>query len=146
MTIVSLAIVMAQLWRASNAQRQEIARLRSELGYLTIDDKNMIYAKQIDVNQPDTRRIRMYLPKDKKFTLYFRTLTVPGRQPNQSKRDWLAVASKSRKRAGNQNIESGEHTFEVEIRRNPVRDGEIKGKLKGTESIPRRLFHRRTRF
>jgi hypothetical protein len=64
----------------------------------------------------------MYLPKDKKFTLYFRTLTVPGRQPNQSKRDWLADLRKSRKRGGNQNIESGEHTFEVEIRRNPVPD------------------------
>jgi hypothetical protein len=42
MTIVGLAIVMVQLWRASDAQRREIFQLRSELGYLTINDKDMI--------------------------------------------------------------------------------------------------------
>src|SRR6202008_3430111 len=81
---------------------------------------NLICVKQIDVNEPDTRRLRIHLPKDKTFTLYFRTLTVPGRQPNESKRDWLATVLSTRKRGGNQNIQSGEFTFEVQIRRNAV--------------------------
>ena len=84
MTIVGMAVVLVQLWRESDAQRQEIGRLRAELGYLSIDNENMVYVKQIDVNEPDTRRFRIYLPKNRKFKLYFRTLTVPGRQPNET--------------------------------------------------------------
>src|ERR1700742_2194003 len=78
MAVVGMAIVMVQMWRESGAQRQEIDRLRTELGYLSIDNANLICVKQIDVNEPDTRRLRIHLPKDKTFTLYFRTLTVPG--------------------------------------------------------------------
>ena len=92
MAIVGMAIVMVQKWRESDAQRREIGRLRDELGYLSIDNENMIYVKQIDVNEPDTRRFRIYLPKNKEFKLYSRILTVPGRQPNESKCALFVIA------------------------------------------------------
>jgi hypothetical protein len=120
MTIAGMAVLLVQKWRESDAQRQEIGRLRAELGYLSIDNENKVYVKQIDVNEPDIRRFRIYLPKNRKFKLYFRTLTVPGRQPNETGSAWLATVLKTIKRGGNQNIPNGEFTFEVQTRRNAV--------------------------
>jgi len=120
MTIAGMGIVMARNWRESAAQHQEILRLRAELGYLSIDNENLIYAKQIDINEPDTRRFRIYLPKNRKFKLYVRMLSVPGRQANESNSDWLATVLKTMKKGGNQDIQNGEFTFEVQIRQNQI--------------------------
>lgn len=119
MTIVGMVIVILESWRQIDAQRQEIGGLRKELGYLSINDENKIYVTQIPVNEPDTRRFRIFLPKNKTFTLYTRKFSVPGRKPDDSREAWLARLLQAR-RGSNQDIESGEHTIEVQIRQNPV--------------------------
>src|SRR5690606_31982136 len=90
LTIAALAVTV---WRQSfeaEPLRQEVRRLRQELGHLTIDDENKIYAIQVPSADLNTKRFRVYLPKNRKFLLCSRIHTIPGRKLGQSRKEWFA--------------------------------------------------------
>jgi hypothetical protein len=114
LTIVALTVTV---WRQNSEVsplRQEVRRLRQELGHLTIDDENKIYAIRVAADDLDVNRYRIYLPKNRKFVLCSRIHTIPGRKPRQSRNDWLASLGGS---GGTSTIDSGEFTIDVFVER-----------------------------
>lgn len=118
MTIVGLAIVTTRLWREVSPLREEMFRLRQELGYLSIKDENKIYAIEVLSGDPDVRRFRVYLPKNKSFKIYDRIHTLPGRPRGMSRADWLKSSLQSRS-GTTSSIDGGEFTIECRVRRDP---------------------------
>jgi hypothetical protein len=113
MTIIGLAIVVAQLWREVNPLRTDIFRLRQELGYLSIADETKIYAIQVPGPQPDVSRYRIFLPKNRQFMIKTRLFNIPGKKPKQSRQEWLASLQGS---GMSTSIDSGEQTIDVSVR------------------------------
>ena len=116
MTVIGLSIGVAQLWREVRPLREELSRLRQELGYLAVEDENKIYAIQLPGPESNSFRYRIYLPKNRKFNIHLRILTVPGRPAGMLREDWLAKLPGS---GMSTQIESGEHTLDVRVRRDP---------------------------
>lgn len=123
LTIAALAVTV---WRQSfeiEPLRQEVRRLRQEVGHLSIDDPHRIYAIQVSQMQSNIRRYRVYLPNDRKYQIHLGLGEVAGRPRGQSKNAWLKkVAEASSGSSGG--IQSGESTLDVEVRRDP--DGATK--------------------
>lgn len=114
LTIAGLAVTV---WRQSfeaEPLRQEVRRLRQELGHLTIDDENKIYAIQVPSVSANAKRFRVYLPKNRKFVLRSRIHTIAGRPPGQARKDWFANLDGS---GGTSTLDSGEFTIEVFVER-----------------------------
>lgn len=114
LTIVALAVTV---WRQNSEVsplRQEVRRLRQELGHLTIDDENKIYAIQVPSADSDTKRFRVYLPKNRKFVLCSRIHTIPGKKLGHSRQEWFATLGGSGSTA---TIDSGEFTIDVYVKR-----------------------------
>ena len=123
MTIVGLAIVTTRLWREVSPLRDEVFRLRQELGYLSIKDENKIYAIEVPSTDPDARRYRVYLPKNKSLKIYDRIHTLPGRPLGMTQRDWLKNLLQSRS-GTTSSVDGGEFTVEVRLRHNPEKKNE----------------------
>ena len=51
MTIIGLLITVTKLWREVGPLRAEVRQMRTELGHLTIDDRNR--AQAIAIRQPN---------------------------------------------------------------------------------------------
>lgn len=114
LTIVALSVTV---WRQNSEVsplRQEVRRLRQELGHLTIDDESKIYAIRVAAADLDTHRFRVYLPKNRKFVLCERIQTIPGRSPSQSQTEWFASLGGS---GSSSTIDSGEFTIDVHVER-----------------------------
>jgi hypothetical protein len=118
MTIVCMAIVIILHWRDVGPLRQEVYRLRQEIGYLTVADENKIYAIQVPVTDSDIYRYRVYLPKNKKFNLYSRIWHLPARSSQLGKREWITTLAKWGSGSSG-SIESGEFTIDVQLRPDP---------------------------
>jgi hypothetical protein len=116
MTIVGMGIVISQLWRDVLPLRDEVLRLKQELGYLSIHDEDKIYAIQVPGLQSDVYRYRVFLPKSRKFMIKTRILNIPGKKPTQSRQEWLSSLSGS---GMSTTIESGEQTIDVSVARDP---------------------------
>ena len=115
--LLTIAGLATTVWRQSfeaEPLRQEVRRLRQELGHLTIDDKNKIYAIRVASPDLDANRFRIYLPKNRKFVLRSRIQTIPGRSPGQSRKDWLASLGGI---GGTSTIDSSEFTVDVQVER-----------------------------
>ena len=119
--VLTIAALAVTVWRQNSELsplQQEVRHLRQELGHLTIDDENKIYAIRVPSRDSDTNRFRVYLPKNRKFILGSRIQTIPGRVPSQSRKDWLeslsGIGSKS-------SIDSGEFTIDVEVKRDAAK-------------------------
>jgi hypothetical protein len=67
MTCVALAIALWQVRQQIGPMRTEIAALRTELGYLTINDPTQINAIQIHTGDPLVGEWRIYLPPGRKY-------------------------------------------------------------------------------
>jgi hypothetical protein len=119
--VLTIAALAVTVWRQNSEispLRQEVRRLRQELGHLTIDDENKIYAIRVAAPDPDINRFRVYLPKNRKFVLCSRIHTIPGRAPGQSRKDWFASLEGS---GGTSTIDSGEFTIDVHVDRPDVK-------------------------
>lgn len=115
--LLTIAGLTVTVWRQSfeaEPLRQEVRRLRQELGHLTIDDENKIYAIQVPSADIDTRRFRVYLPQNRKFVLCSRIHTIPGKKSGQSRREWFATLGGS---GSTSTIDSGEFTIDVYVKR-----------------------------
>lgn len=115
--LLTIAGLATTVWRQSfeaEPLRQEVRRLRQELGHLTIDDENKIYAIRVASPDLDGNRFRIYLPKNRKFVLRSRIQTIPGRSPGQSRKDWLASLGGI---GGTSTIDSSEFTIDVQVER-----------------------------
>jgi hypothetical protein len=133
MTIAGMAMVIWQLSRELVLLRADNRQFRKELGSLSIDDENKIYAMQVPAADPmsDVSRYRIYLPANRKFILYSRWLTVPGRDANVSRQQWLD-SLRQWKSGGFAPIESGEFTIDLQFRKKPMAESQF-------ELISRRL-------
>lgn len=115
--VLTIAALAVTVWRQNSELsplQQEVRRLRKELGQLTIDDANKIYAIRVPSSDLDTNRFRVYLPKNRKFILGSRIQTIPGRLQSQSRKDWLESLSGI---GSTSTIDSGEFTIDVEVKR-----------------------------
>jgi hypothetical protein len=63
MTIVGMAIVIAQLWREVGPLRAEVRHLRDEVGKLSIDDESKIHAIEVRSSEPLLWKWRVWVPQ-----------------------------------------------------------------------------------
>lgn len=76
-TIVGLSLAVVLLWYEVEPLRQEVRRLRTEFGYLSIDDPTKAYGIAVPTSEENTWRWRVYLPPGNKYTLYERSGHLP---------------------------------------------------------------------
>src|SRR4051812_48010133 len=69
MTIIGLATVVVLQWREVGPLRAEKRRMRSELGYLNIDDPTKAYAIQLNTVGDEPWKWRVYLPPGGKYEM-----------------------------------------------------------------------------
>jgi hypothetical protein len=69
MTIVGMAIVIAQLWREVGPLREEVHRLRNETGVLVVDDPTKIHAFQVKTRDELTWKWRMWIPAGRSYVI-----------------------------------------------------------------------------
>ncbi|MCI0332835.1 MAG: hypothetical protein L0228_06395 [Planctomycetes bacterium] len=76
MTIAGMALVIVQLWREIGPLRAEVQSLRTELGYLNIEDPTKAQAIQLQTGEMRHWKWRIYLPpgRDYRFCCYSGTL------------------------------------------------------------------------
>ena len=112
LTIAALAVTVWRQSVESEPLREEVRRLRQELGHLSIDDESKIYAIRVATTYPGMHRFRIYLPKNRKFNINARVGSVPGKRRSQSRKEWLTSLAGSGSSSG---VESGEFTVDVEV-------------------------------
>jgi hypothetical protein len=88
MTVVCMAIVIVQLWREVAPLRAEVRRLRSETGFLSIDDPKKAYAITVPTFEEDTWKWRIYLPPGQRYTLQMKSGHFPPSYGRRT-REWL---------------------------------------------------------
>jgi hypothetical protein len=69
MTIVGMAIVIIQLWRELGPLRDEVHRLRNEMGVLVVDDPTKIHAIQVNTRDELTWKWRVWIPPGRKCVI-----------------------------------------------------------------------------
>jgi hypothetical protein len=116
MTIVGMAIVIAQLWREVGPAREEIKRLRAEVGHLSIDDPKKAYAIAVPTSEEDTWKWRIYLPPGRTYTLHERSgrqLPQPSQHPGKTWFDAVLRAGSGGSSSGS--AIQGELSFEAKL-------------------------------
>jgi hypothetical protein len=78
-TIVGLAIVVTLFWREIGPLRAEVRRMRTELGFLTIDDPDRACAISVPTYEDDTWKWRIYLPVGGQYSLCTSSGHLPSR-------------------------------------------------------------------
>jgi hypothetical protein len=63
MTIVGMAIVIAQLWHDVGPLRAEISQLRNETGRLSVDEPAKIHAIEVRTSEPLLWKWRVWVPE-----------------------------------------------------------------------------------
>ena len=116
MTIVGLTIVLAQLWREVGPLREEVRRLRDEVGVISVDDPAKVHVIQVDTDDDLEWKWRVWLPENRVYVIRAYGDKVPTEgYPNSGGSIWLR--------------EPGEHVIRYQIERDPVSDrwyGELK--------------------
>lgn len=77
MTIVGLAIVVAQLWREVAPLRAEVRRLRDEVGALSIDDPSKPCAICVRTNDQFAWKWRLWIPEGQAYVLHYSSENIP---------------------------------------------------------------------
>ena len=70
MALVACGITIWQLWRELVPLRAEVRQMRSQLGFLSVDDESLPYAIQVHEWNDEIWRWRIYLPPGGKYQLY----------------------------------------------------------------------------
>jgi hypothetical protein len=63
MTVVGMATVIVLLWREVGPLREEVRRLRDEMGVLVVDDPTKVNAIQVNTRDDLTWKWRVWIPK-----------------------------------------------------------------------------------
>ena len=77
--ILSLAVSHFLTSRQLGETKQELHKLRDELGYLTIDDPAMVNAIALETHEPDTWRWQVYFPKGHRYQWRLAYEEIPSR-------------------------------------------------------------------
>ncbi len=77
MNIAGMAIVIVQMWREVGPLRQEVRRLRDEVGELTIEDETKLHAIQVRTNDEMTWKFRFWIPPGADVSLKFKWGNIP---------------------------------------------------------------------
>jgi hypothetical protein len=93
-TIVGLVIAVALFSREIGPLRTEVRRLRSEIGYLSIDDPNRACAVSVPTFEDDTWKWRIYLPVGGQYSICSRSGHLPSR-PGHSGNSWFDEVQKA---------------------------------------------------
>jgi hypothetical protein len=80
MTCVALAVVWWQTKQRIGPMRADIVRLRTELGYLTIDDPANVIAISTRTGEPAVWQWRIYLPPGRKYRIRCASGFLPDQQ------------------------------------------------------------------
>jgi hypothetical protein len=89
MTIVGMAIVIAQLWREIGPLRNEVLRLRDQVGVLTIEDRAKIHAIDVPTDHEGTWKWRIYVPKGQHALLHDRWGDIAGSGYPPARHQWI---------------------------------------------------------
>lgn len=81
MTIIGLLLVVVQLWREVAPLRAANRLMRTELGFLTIEDPNKALAISVQTNSGNEWRWRVYLPPGGEYSIS----AYSGNMPDQGK-------------------------------------------------------------
>ena len=57
--------------------QREVRKLRSEVGYLTIDDPSKVHVLAIDTGEPDTWRWRIFIPQGHRYSWHIAAENIP---------------------------------------------------------------------
>jgi hypothetical protein len=68
--------------KLSDAER-ELRKLRNEAGVLAVDDRTKVHVISVDVDEPNTWRWRMFIPKGHKYSWNLAAKQIPRFQPPQ---------------------------------------------------------------
>jgi hypothetical protein len=104
MTIVGMAIVIAQLWHEVGPLRKEVRALRNEVGRLSIDDRTKIHAMSVHTDEELTWKWRIWIPEGKTVTTHLQWGQVPRTGVPQRPKSSLTFGS-------------GEGTLTLKVRR-----------------------------
>ena len=77
MTILAMAIVVAQQWREVGPLRSEVRRLRDELGQLSIEDPTKLHAIEVRTKDAMIWKWRIWVPERMNAQLRFAWSDVP---------------------------------------------------------------------
>jgi hypothetical protein len=77
MALVACGITIWQLWREVGPLRAENRRLRSEVGFINIDDPDKLHALLVPRGRANEWRWRLYVPDRGKFGLFVATEEIP---------------------------------------------------------------------
>jgi hypothetical protein len=77
MTVVGLAIIVAQLWSEVGPLRSELRRLRDEVGALSIDDPTKPCAIAVRTTDDFTWKWRLFIPDGRSYKLKYSGERIP---------------------------------------------------------------------
>lgn len=69
MTVAGLSIVVVQLWREVGPLREEVRRLRDEMGVLVVEDPTKVQAIQVNTRDELTWKWRVWIPKGQSYVI-----------------------------------------------------------------------------
>jgi hypothetical protein len=93
--ILCLAIPLILQSSKLNRAQVELRQLRDQLGYLTIDDRSKVHIIAVDVDEPNTWRWRMFLPRGVRYTWCLGYGDIPAQGVPKSKMDGISNESYS---------------------------------------------------
>jgi hypothetical protein len=76
-TIIGMAIVIAQLWHEVGPLRKEVRDLRNEVGRLSIDDPTKVHAIEVRTNEQHSWKWRVWVPENEKVSFHTKWGNVP---------------------------------------------------------------------
>ena len=77
MTILGMAIVIAQLWREVGPMRVQLRQLRDEVGRLTIDDPTKFHAIRVRSDNDYLWKWRVWVPEGREYRINMATQGIP---------------------------------------------------------------------
>jgi hypothetical protein len=117
-SIVALALLAIRQWQAVKPLRQEVQRLRTELGYLVIGDPGKVHAIQgqpIETVEPNRWRWRLFLPQGGQYSLNVFSGHLPPRVNRASLQEFEAAKREGRGKLTSRKLTSGELTLDVKL-------------------------------
>lgn len=87
--------------------------MRTELGFLSIEDPLVAQAIQVGTGEVDHWKWRIYLPQGGKYELFIYSGTIPPNNPNQNQ-NWFDAVKKSGSGLSG-TIRDGEFVFDVKL-------------------------------
>lgn len=111
--LVACGITIWQLWHEIEPLRSQVRRMRTELGFLSIEDPLVAQAIQVGTGEVDHWKWRIYLPQGGKYELFIYSGTIPPNNPNQNQ-NWFDAVKKSGSGLSG-TIRDGEFVFDVKL-------------------------------